>query len=83
MSCHKNELFISLRLEKAFLELAQGYYHHAIRAVKSHKDQLNKTTQQYLMVRHMFKIGFLSELKQDSHNAHKYVIIACIFFSLI
>lgn len=60
-----------LRLEKAFLELAQGYYHHAIRAVKSHRDQLNKTTQQYLMVRHLFKIGFLSELKQDSHNAHK------------
>lgn len=60
-----------LRLEKAFLELAQGYYHQAIRAVKAHRDQLNKTTQQYLMVRHLFKIGFLSELKQDSHNAHK------------
>lgn len=59
------------RLENAFYDLAQNYYHHEARNVKSHRDHLNKTTHQYLFVRHLFKMGFLNELKQDLHTAHK------------
>lgn len=54
------------RLEKAFYELALSYYQHEIKHVKSHKDHLNKTTHQYLFVRHAFKMGFFYEMKQDS-----------------
>uniref|UniRef100_A0A0C9PXS3 TRAPPC11_0 protein n=1 Tax=Fopius arisanus TaxID=64838 RepID=A0A0C9PXS3_9HYME len=53
------------RLENAFYDLAQSFYHHHHRTVKSHKDQLNKTTHQYLFVRHQFKIAFLNELRQE------------------
>jgi hypothetical protein len=60
-------------LENAFYDLAQNYYHHEARNIKAHRDHLNKTTHQYLFVRHLFKIGFLNELKQDGHTAHKYV----------
>lgn len=59
------------RLENAFYDLAQNYYHHEARNIKSHRDHLNKTTHQYLFVRHLFKMGFLNELKQDGHAAHK------------
>ncbi|XP_069669154.1 trafficking protein particle complex subunit 11 [Periplaneta americana] len=59
------------RLENAFYDLAQNYYHHEARNIKSHRDHLNKTTHQYLFVRHLFKMGFLNELKQDGHTAHK------------
>lgn len=34
------------RLENAFYEHAQTYYHNEIRRVKSHKEFLNKTTHQ-------------------------------------
>lgn len=60
-----------VRLEKAFYELAQTYYHNEAKLVKSHKEYLNKNTHQYLFVRHQFKMGFLYELKQDIHIAHK------------
>ena len=60
------------RLESAFYELAQNYYHQEIRGVKSHKDYLNKTTHLYLFVRHQFKAGFLSELKRDMHASYKH-----------
>ncbi|XP_063238337.1 trafficking protein particle complex subunit 11 [Bacillus rossius redtenbacheri] len=62
----------TLRLENAFFDLAQNYYHHEARNVRSHRDHLNKTTHQYLFVRHLFKMGFLCELKQDHHTAHKH-----------
>lgn len=58
------------RLENAFYEMAQGYYQQEIRHIKSHREFLNKTTHQYLFVRHQFKMAFLSELKQDNRNAH-------------
>ena len=61
-----------LRLENAFYELAQNYYHQEIRGVKAHRDYLNKTTHLYLFVRHQFKAGFLNELKRDSHAAYKH-----------
>lgn len=36
------------RLENAFYELSQSYYHTEARKVKAHKDFLNKTTHQVL-----------------------------------
>ena len=47
------------RLENAFYELAQNYYHQEIRGVKAHRDFLNKTTHLYLFVRHQFKGKYL------------------------
>ena len=61
-----------IRLENAFYELAQNYYHQEIRGVKGHRDYLNKTTHLYLFVRHQFKAGFLNELKRDIHAAYKH-----------
>ena len=61
-----------LRLENAFYELAQNYYHQEIRQVKSHREKLNKTTHLYLFVRHQFKAGLLNELKRDLHSAYKH-----------
>ncbi|KAG8232620.1 hypothetical protein J437_LFUL012976 [Ladona fulva] len=61
-----------IRLEKAFYELSQSYYHQRIKGVRSHLDQLNRSNQQYLFVRHQFKMGFFSELKQDYPLAHKH-----------
>jgi len=37
-----------LRLENAFYELSQSYYHAEARRVKSHRDFLNKTTHQVM-----------------------------------
>ncbi|XP_052268585.1 trafficking protein particle complex subunit 11-like isoform X2 [Dreissena polymorpha] len=62
----------TIRLENAFYELSQAYYHGEARKVKSHKDFLNKTTHQLLFVRHQFKIAFFNELKQDTHTAIKH-----------
>uniref|UniRef100_A0A8C4PYM1 Trafficking protein particle complex subunit 11 n=1 Tax=Eptatretus burgeri TaxID=7764 RepID=A0A8C4PYM1_EPTBU len=61
-----------IRLENAFYELSQGYYHAEARKVKSHKELLNRTTHQLLFVRHQFKIGFFCELKQDTQTALKH-----------
>lgn len=64
-----------VRLENAFYDLAQNYYHSEAKNVKSHRDHLNKSTHQYLFVRHQFKMGFLYELMQDNHTAHKYSFV--------
>lgn len=61
----------TLRLEDAFFELAQNYYHSEAKIIKSHKEQLNKNIHQYLYIRHQFKIGFFYELKQDVQTAFK------------
>lgn len=61
----------TLRLEDAFIELSQSYYHNEAKIIKSHKEQLSKSNHQYLYVRHQFKIGFLYELKQDVQTALK------------
>lgn len=67
-----NVMFFSLnRLETAFYDLAQNFYHHEYRNVKSHRDQLTKNVHQYLFVRHQFKMAFLNELKQEQHLAQK------------
>ncbi|XP_051176751.1 trafficking protein particle complex subunit 11 [Leptopilina boulardi] len=60
------------RLEGAFNDLAQGFYHLEYRNVKGHRDQLNKTTHQYLFIRHQFKMGFFNELKHEQHTAQKH-----------
>ncbi|KAL5018539.1 hypothetical protein ScPMuIL_004261 [Solemya velum] len=61
----------TIRLENAFYEMGQSYYHGEARKVKSHRDFLNKTTHQLLFVRHQFKIAYYNELKQDTHAALK------------
>ncbi|XP_054155217.1 trafficking protein particle complex subunit 11-like isoform X2 [Oppia nitens] len=61
-----------LRMESALYELSKLYYHNECKLVKSHADQLNKTTHQLLYVRHQFKIAFYSELKQDPNTALKH-----------
>jgi hypothetical protein len=42
-----------------------------IRCVKKHKETLNNITHQLLQIRHQFKVGFFSELKQDIPSALK------------
>lgn len=64
------------RLENAFYDIAQNYYHHETKNIKQHRDHLNKTTHQYLFVRHQFKLGYLNELKQDLSTAHKHYMHA-------
>jgi hypothetical protein len=59
------------RMEAAFAELAKSYYQSCIKLVRSHRDHLNKTTHQMLFVRHQFKLGFYSELRQDPLSATK------------
>ncbi|CAH0589974.1 unnamed protein product [Chrysodeixis includens] len=65
-----------IRLENAFYDIAQNYYHHETKNIKQHRDHLNKTTHQYLFVRHQFKLGYLNELKQDLSTAHKHYMHA-------
>lgn len=65
-----------VRLENAFYDIAQNYYHHETKNIKQHRDHLNKTTHQYLFVRHQFKLGYLNELKQDFSTAHKHYMHA-------
>ncbi|KAG6460755.1 hypothetical protein O3G_MSEX012193 [Manduca sexta] len=65
-----------IRLENAFYDIAQNYYHHETKNIKQHRDHLNKTTHQYLFVRHQFKLGYLNELKQDMSTAHKHYMHA-------
>ncbi|XP_033218517.1 trafficking protein particle complex subunit 11 [Belonocnema kinseyi] len=60
------------RLEGAFNDLAQGFYHHEYRIVKGHREHLNKSVHQYLFVRHQFKMGFFNELKHEQHTAQKH-----------
>ena len=54
------------------LFLSQLNHFQEIRAVKAHRDYLNKTTHLYLFVRHQFKCGLLNELKRDLHAAYKH-----------
>ncbi|KAK5645307.1 hypothetical protein RI129_006607 [Pyrocoelia pectoralis] len=61
-----------IRLENAFYDLAKNFYYLEAKNIKSHREHLNKTTHQYLFVRHQFKMGFLNELQQDNHTAHKH-----------
>lgn len=64
------------RLENAFYDLAQTYYQQLTKNIKTHREHLNKTMHQSLYVRYEFKMGFLSELKQDYHTSHKHYTYA-------
>ncbi|XP_062553378.1 trafficking protein particle complex subunit 11 isoform X2 [Armigeres subalbatus] len=60
-----------LRLQSAFLELAQSCYTQIMKQIRSHKDQLTEN-HKMLRIRHLFKLGFISELKLDQLNALKH-----------
>lgn len=70
----------TLRLESAFLELAQTYYAQMGKKVRVHRDQLT-SAHQSLLIRHLFKLGFISEMKFDYNTALKYV--SPFIFSLL
>lgn len=59
-----------LRLESAFHEHSQVYYTQMSKQIRSHRDQLT-SSHQGLMVRHQFKLGIISELRQDFNTALK------------
>ena len=42
-------MYLFFRLENAYYELAQSYYHTEARRVKAHKEFLNKTTHQVIL----------------------------------
>lgn len=63
-------LGFAAKLETAFYDLARSYYQHEIKQLKQHREHLNKKNHQYLYVRHHFKVGFFSELRQDLVTAH-------------
>jgi len=68
----KDQLLPSVvRLEATLHELSQNYYHILIKNVRSHKEALNKSSHILLMIRHMFKIGYFNEMKNDLHSAQK------------
>ena len=68
----KDQLLPSvIRLESVLHELSQNYYHLEIKNVRGHKDGLNKASHMVLMIRHMFKLGYLNEMKNDLHSAQK------------
>uniref|UniRef100_A0A1B0CG32 Trafficking protein particle complex subunit 11 domain-containing protein n=1 Tax=Lutzomyia longipalpis TaxID=7200 RepID=A0A1B0CG32_LUTLO len=60
-----------LRLESAFLDVAQSYYTQIIKQIKMHRDQLS-ANHQVLKIRHQFKLGFMSEMLHDFTTALKY-----------
>ncbi|GMS90079.1 hypothetical protein PENTCL1PPCAC_12254, partial [Pristionchus entomophagus] len=54
------------KLESALHELAQGFYQQKIKTIRARSIPNNSVP---LVVRQMFKLAFLSELKQDTHTA--------------
>lgn len=57
-----------LRLESQLVELAHSYYVQMARQVRWHRNQLTDAHQN-LKIRHLFKLGFISEMKMDFSNA--------------
>lgn len=57
------------RMEQVILELAKGYYLAQAKSVKAHKDQLNKSSQLYLSIRHEFKLAFFNEIRLINNTA--------------
>jgi hypothetical protein len=58
----------TIRLESAFLELAQSFYIGMLKNYRSHQTGSHHQT---LKVRHQFKMGFISELRLDFSSALK------------
>lgn len=59
------------RLESALLEMAQGYYTLMAKRIRTHRDQLT-SSHHVLKIRHQFKLGFVSEMRQDFSTALKH-----------
>lgn len=59
----------TIRLESAFLELAQSFY---IQMLKSYRSHQTTSSHQTLKVRHQFKMGYICELRLDFSTALKY-----------
>ncbi|XP_055843157.1 trafficking protein particle complex subunit 11 [Episyrphus balteatus] len=59
------------RLESALLEMAQGYYTLMSKRIRTHRDQLT-SSHHVLKIRHQFKLGFVSEMRQDYSTALKH-----------
>jgi len=60
------------RIEAAFADVAKSFYMSCGKLVRSHREGLIKTTHSLLFVRHQFKLGFYSELRQDPSTALKH-----------
>lgn len=55
-------------------DMARNHYAFKAKLIKTLKDQLNKTTQNYLFVRHEFKLGFYHEIRQIHSTALRFVL---------
>lgn len=60
----------------AFHELAQGFYQQKLKAIRARSIPNNAPM---LVVRQLFKLAYLSEMRQDTHTALRYIL----FYSLI
>ncbi|CAD6187927.1 unnamed protein product [Caenorhabditis auriculariae] len=54
------------KLESAFHELAQGFYQQKLKSIRARSIPNNSPS---LIVRQLFKLAFISELRQDTHSA--------------
>ncbi|BFF96716.1 trafficking protein particle complex subunit 11 [Drosophila madeirensis] len=61
----------TLRLESAFLDMAQSYYALMSKRIRNHRDQLS-AAHTTLKIRHQFKLGFVAEMRQDFSTAQKH-----------
>ncbi|XP_060652772.1 trafficking protein particle complex subunit 11 [Drosophila nasuta] len=61
----------TLRLESAFLDMAQSYYALMSKRIRTHRDQLS-AAHTILKIRHQFKLGFVAEMRQDFSTAQKH-----------
>uniref|UniRef100_W8ARG0 Trafficking protein particle complex subunit 11 n=1 Tax=Ceratitis capitata TaxID=7213 RepID=W8ARG0_CERCA len=61
----------TLRLESAFLDMAQSYYALMSKRVRAHRDQLT-VAHTSLKIRHQFKLGFIAEIRQDFSTGLKH-----------
>ncbi|RCN34441.1 hypothetical protein ANCCAN_19711, partial [Ancylostoma caninum] len=59
------------KLESAFHELAQGFYQQKLKTIRARSIPNNSPA---LVVRQLFKLAFLSELRQDTHTAYRWVV---------
>ncbi|XP_075159390.1 trafficking protein particle complex subunit 11 gry [Haematobia irritans] len=60
-----------LRLESAFVDMAQSYYTLMTKRIRTHRDQLT-AAHTTLKIRHQFKLGFVAEIRQDFSTALKH-----------
>lgn len=65
----------ALRLESAFLDMAQSYYALMSKRIRNHRDQLT-AAHTSLKIRHQFKLGFVAEMRQDFSTGQKWVFLA-------